>query len=277
MKLLVSGAHGMVASAFLEAKGRNHEVTTLVRGDSPAALQGQWNAVLHAAMRSRPHGYHQDPLQAMADNVGLTHELLLKAIEQGCGHFVLLSSGSVYGDGTKAHKEDDPTPGDGSLYGASKVMAEALARAYASQLPITVLRLYHPYGFGMPAWHLLARLRKALMAGEVINLGVGLTPLLSWLHLDDLVEIIAECLASPPVDGIRILNAAHPEPQLLGHTIQHMAALLQVKPRLEEAATPKPAQAAKTTALVSELGYTPRISLDQGLPGLLANWEESLK
>jgi nucleoside-diphosphate-sugar epimerase len=275
MRILVTGAHGFIARAFLSAQGAKHQVTTLVRGDSPASLHGPWDAILHTAMRSRPHEYHRYPIQAMADNVGLTHELLLKAAEQGCGHFILLSSGSVYGIGQDPKSEEDPAPGDGSLYGASKAMAESLARAYADELPITVLRLYHPYGKGLPSWNLLALLRRTILAGEAITLGKGLTPLLSWLHLDDLLEIIVKCLTAGPAKGVRILNAAHPEPQLLGHTVKLMAEALQVEPRMDEAETPKPAQAANTNSLVDAFGFTPRISLAQGLTGLLANWEES--
>ncbi len=271
MKLLVTGARGFLAQAYLRAAEGRHQVTTLVRGDDPAALTGPVEAMLHAAIRSRPHEYHQDPRGALADNVGLTHELLLKARELGCGHFLFLSTGSVYAPGPGPNQEGDPAPGDGSLYAATKVMAEALVRAYSPRPPATILRLYHPYGPGLPSWHLLARLCRALQEEREISVGAGGTPLMSWLHLDDLVEALEACLGSPPgrEGGPRVLNLAHPQPMLLGEVVERLAAALGVRPRLREEPQPRPAQAARVEALARELGVTPRISLAQGLDTIL--------
>ena len=77
-------------------------------------------------------------------NVNATQRLIEAVREGGLSRFVFASSSSVYGDAKKfPTTEDDPTTPH-SPYGVTKLAAELLCRAYASNfgVPVTALRYF---------------------------------------------------------------------------------------------------------------------------------------
>src|SRR5579859_5909173 len=83
-------------------------------------------------------------------NVAATWNLLEWAIRHEARHFVFFSSGGVYGYAKdRPWSEVDPTNPIG-FYGHTKLMAEDLTRAFqdTTKLPVTVIRLFFPYGEG---------------------------------------------------------------------------------------------------------------------------------
>ena len=82
----------------------------------------------------------------MTCNVLATQRLLESAANAGIGHFIHISTSSVYGRYATGNEESSLQPI--SPYGITKLAAEHLCRAYAEigNLPYTILRLYSVYG-----------------------------------------------------------------------------------------------------------------------------------
>ena len=82
----------------------------------------------------------------MTCNVQATQRLLEAAVQARIGHFLNVSTSSVYGRVATGDEASSLSPV--SPYGITKLAAENLCRAYAMKddLPLTVLRLFSVYG-----------------------------------------------------------------------------------------------------------------------------------
>lgn len=138
MKVLVTGAEGMVGSAVAEiCSGSGDRVTaagrrTLDITDREAVRmtigEGQFDAVINCAAYTDVDGAESDPEAAAAVNA-FGVEKLAEACAEGDCRFVTISTDYVF-DGRKgaAYDESDPTSPE-SVYAATKVKGESLARA----------------------------------------------------------------------------------------------------------------------------------------------------
>ena len=194
MKVLVTGANGFVGHHLVEALLKSkHEVVAACRPateqpgrwlEMPStrlravplelgsdesiedALSAQPDAIVHLAAVAYSRDAVRDPRQAWDVNVGGTARLLAAvAARSRASTVVVTSSAEVYGVGEpRPRVETDPTRPT-SVYGASKLAAEAAA-AHASAawgLPVIVVRPFPATGPGqtnrlIPNW--LAALRN---------------------------------------------------------------------------------------------------------------------
>jgi UDP-glucose 4-epimerase len=104
------------------------------------------------------HGLAQ-PRKDVEQNLLATHNVLEAMREHGASRIVFSSTGAVYGDATLLPTpEDAPFPVQTSLYGASKVAAEALLSAYA-----------HGYGFRCSIFRFVSMLGPRYTHGHVFD------------------------------------------------------------------------------------------------------------
>jgi nucleoside-diphosphate-sugar epimerase len=155
MRILVTGAAGLIASAVAARLRGEHDVTGLdlrrapevgllhdIR--SPLRLDG-YDAVLHVAALHAPHVGHASEAEFRAVNVNATARLLDAALAAGVARFVYTSSTSVYGhalepaNGRAAWIDEDVEPAPRDIYDETKLEAEALVRA--SGIPSAILRM----------------------------------------------------------------------------------------------------------------------------------------
>lgn len=118
-------------------------------------LDGKFDYIIHAASNADPKMFAEDPVGTMTANFTGACNLLENARERGCGRFLFVSSGEVYGqyDGkTDAFGEDysgrvDFTEPRG-CYPSAKRAAENLAACYAYQYGVdtVTVRPSHTYG-----------------------------------------------------------------------------------------------------------------------------------
>lgn len=165
MKVLVTGADGCVGGAIAEQlRSSGYEVHGLVYGRDPidaqesrldlrdpAALStlqaGPFGVVFHAAANVDP----TIPAKAMFDiNLGGTINVLRWAKQQGCSHFVQISSVSVYGNKARGSNRTEASTARsrrvGLPYSRSKAAAEI--EVEQSGIPYTILRLPMVIGKG---------------------------------------------------------------------------------------------------------------------------------
>ena len=158
MKVLVTGADGCVGGAIAEQlRDSGYEVHGLVYGREPmdanesridlrdpATLStleaGPFDVVFHAAANVDP----SVPAKTMFDiNLGGTINLLRWVKQQGCSHFVQISSVSVYGNKASGRNRSEASTTRsrylGLPYSRSKAAAEI--EVERSGVPYTILRL----------------------------------------------------------------------------------------------------------------------------------------
>lgn len=165
---------------------------------------GRFDAVIHGATDSSPQAA-ANPSLLLAEMIDGTRRVLDSiANAGGCRHFLLLSSGAVYGDqpaSTPALKEDAGLAGDplirGNAYGEGKRIMEMLCACRADKdLPAPVVaRCFAFLGPHLPAHLAPAQfLRDALAGGPIVLRGDGL-PLRSYLYAADLAVWLLALLA----------------------------------------------------------------------------------
>ena len=155
MRILVTGAAGLIGSAVAARLRGEHDVTGLdlrpgpevdllhdIR--TPLPLDG-YSAVVHVAGLHAPHVGRASDAEFRAVNVDATARLLDAALAAGVARFVYTSSTSVYGhalepaNGRAAWIDEDVEPQPRDIYDQTKFEAEALVRA--SGVPSAILRM----------------------------------------------------------------------------------------------------------------------------------------
>lgn len=164
---------------------------------------GRFGAVIHGATDSSPQAA-ADPSLLLAGMIDGTRRVLDSLAAAGCRHFLLLSSGAVYGDqpaSMPALKEDTGLAGDplnpGNAYGEGKRIMEMLGscRAGAGLPAPVVARCFAFLGPHLPGHLAPAQfLRDALAGGPIVLRGDG-TPMRSYLYAADLAVWLLTLLA----------------------------------------------------------------------------------
>jgi UDP-glucuronate 4-epimerase len=190
-------------------------------------------------------------------------------------HLVYASSSSVYGDrpvSNSAFSEVDRVDEPVSLYAATKRACELMSTTYARLygLPQSGLRFFTVYGpEGRPDMAYYSFTRK-IMAGEPIEVyGEGQMKR-DFTYIDDIVDGIVAVLDLPPQPGMnRILNIGNDRPELLMRFIE----IIEEALGCEANKIMRPMQPGDVTATWADIsqiraltGYTPKVSLDVGLP-----------
>ena len=145
MRILVTGAAGLIGSAVAAELRQTHEVVGLdLRSGPQVDLPGDirsahslagFDAVVHVAALHAPHVGSASGSEFRSVNVDATARLLDAALGAGVGRFVFTSSTSVYGhalepaDGLAAWIDERTEPRPRDIYDETKLAAEALVRA----------------------------------------------------------------------------------------------------------------------------------------------------
>lgn len=295
MRILLTGASGFIGGRLLPVLAREHTVTALVRRPPAQPLPGvryclqdltapldhtalpaAVDAVIHqAALIDADHATADaDPFLV---NVVATQRLLEYAARAGATLFVHASTGGVYGCSPHPLTEDSPLhPMD--RYSLTKAQAELAVEASRYTVPdrayaTVILRYFFPYGVGTP--NPIPRYVEAAVRGDPIALPEGGGPRFNPLHIDDAV---AATLAALTLTTDTVLNIAGTEITTFGEIARLAAARAGHDLRL----TTLPAHAvipyyrshlvADITRMQTQLGFTPRIPLADGLAELLSNY-----
>ncbi len=202
-------------------------------------------------------------------NVLGTQRLLEACAAADMPRLVFASSSSVYGAGTgKSSRETDP-PLPLSPYGVSKLAAERLCLAYASQrgaaTSIIALRYFTVYGPRQRPDMALSRIMRAALSGRAMLLyGTG-AQRRDFTYISDAV---AATIAAASADAqAEVINVASGQSVPLSDARKAIARLsgAEVPARRRVA---QPGDVGATTADLARagelLGYQPQVDLDEG-------------
>jgi UDP-glucose 4-epimerase len=227
---LVDAGHDVIAAGHdgerIPASGGQAFVLDLAARDWPELPRVE--AVVHLAQANVPFPDGADALFAV--NAAATQRLLEHARRTGVRHFVLASSGSVYGTSAEPLTEESPLAAR-DFYSATKVAAERLTEAYAQHLGTTILRLFVPYGPGQVR-RMLPRLAERIRAREPILLNREGRPRMNPVYVDDVSRVVLRALDGDR--GAGVLNVAGDDVIDIRGVSELIGEILDVEPEFEQ-------------------------------------------
>jgi UDP-glucuronate 4-epimerase len=247
------------------------------RGALDRALAGRpIEALIHLAARAGVQPSLRDPALYMDVNVTGTIHVLEAARAAGIARVVVASSSSVYGDSDRVPFREGASEGTpASPYGASKRAMEIAARTHAELhgMTVTALRFFTAYGPRQRPDMAIHKFARRIARGEPIQLfGTGDTRR-DYTYVSDVVDGIVRAIGREG-DRYREYNLGREESVTLAELIAALERALG-KAALREHRPEQPGDMRVTAAdsgrARAELGYAPRVSIDEGL-GEFARW-----
>lgn len=226
MRVVVAGASGYVGKHVLMAAPAGAELFALARsrgdddggpvewvdcdlscGGSLEHFPETADVVIHLAQSPAPSDFSEAP--ATVDvNVGGTARLLDYARRAGVRRFVLASTATVYSPSTEPLHEGSAVGGS-SLYAASKLAAETVARAYGELFGVTALRIFTVYG-PRQTGRLIPLIVERVLSGKAVVLKGEDGLLLSPVHVHDVARAIWAA-AADETKGYDVVNVGGPD------------------------------------------------------------------
>jgi len=250
---------------IIEGELRSYErVHSAVRGMDVVLHQG--------ALPSVPRSV-QDPLTTSAVNIEGTLNVLLAARDAGVQRVVAASSSSVYGNGGTLPRTETQMPEPLSPYAVAKLAAERYCASFfhVYGMETVALRYFNVFGPRQDPTSQYAavvpRFIRAIGLGEPVTIYGDGEQTRDFTYVRNVVD--ANLLAADR-DGIggSILNVATGRRVSINELTDLIGEILGVEPKKEylpERTGDVRASWADVTAAAELLGWTPRVSLEEGL------------
>lgn len=231
------------------------------------------SVVFHlAALVGIPYSY-VSPHAYVHTNINGGLHLLDAARAVGVARVVVTSTSEVYGSAQRVPMDESHPVNCQSPYAATKAAADQLAISYhrAFQLPVTIARPFNVYGPRQSARALVPAIATQVLAGHAdIRLG-HLHPTRDFTFVDDTVRAFLAVAQEDAFIG-RFVHIGTGEEVSCGQLAATIAQVANRHVRLvEDDARKRPASSEVTrlvcdsTVLRSATGWTPEVSLQEGL------------
>ena len=247
-------------------------------------LEGPLDNILHFASPASPIDYLEMPIQTLKVGSLGTHKAL--GLAKGKKARLLLASTSeVYGD-PLVHPQPEDYYGNVSpigprgVYDEAKRFAEAITMAYHRYhgIDTRIARIFNTYGprMRMHDGRVVPAFLCQALKGEALTVFGDGTQTRSFCYVSDLIEGIYQLLMSDEVDPVNIGNPAEMSVLEFAQEIIRIvgsASTIILKPLPQD--DPKVRQP-DISKIKRVLGWTPTVSLQEGLTKTLAYFKEQL-
>lgn len=238
------------------------------------ALEGR-DAVVHAAALIDVEESIEKPLLYLDNNALGTATVAKACVDAGVKRLIYISSAAVYGDPIKLPIDEDHPTRPLSPYGLSKLIGEQVvdlfSRVYG--LEYVVLRLFNVYGPGQTSAY------AGVITRFVARVKANLPPIIygdgeqtrDFVNVRDVCGAVELALVTDHVNEIYNIGSG------AATRIKDLAKLVTKLAGVEGEpiyAAPRPGDIRHSCADISKariyLGFTPRVSLEEGLKELLS-------
>ena len=232
------------------------------------------DATVHLAARAGVRPSILDPVLYTSVNLDGTTRLLEACRRYEVRRFLFGSSSSVYGNNEKVpFTESDPVDRPISPYAATKKAGELLCHGYHHLfgMKVACLRFFTVYGPRQRPEMAIHKFARVLASGgEVEQFGDGDTAR-DYTYVSDIVNGIL--LALDRCSSYHIWNLGGARTVTLKELVEKIARGLEAEPRVRILPS-QPGDVERTWADVTsarrDLGWEPRVSLDEGLARFIA-------
>jgi UDP-glucose 4-epimerase len=255
-------------SSLIGQPGFQFIESTIQACDLPRLLADRTHVFHLAAQAGVRKSWGRDFGVYTVNNIEATQVLLEACVGQPLAKLVYSSSSSVYGDEVELPMREDALPQPVSPYGVSKLAAEQLCYLYFSNfaVPTVSLRYFTVYGPRQrPDMGFHKFLRAAALGQPISVFGDG-EQTRDFTFVDDVVE--ANVLAATRGVAGRVYNIGGGS-RVTVNEVMAMIGRVSGKPVTISA---DPAQKgdmrhtfADTSRAKTDLGFTPRVQLEEGL------------
>jgi UDP-glucuronate 4-epimerase len=258
----------------IETLGKKFE---FVRGDvtDRAALDGllgrvKFDQIVHLAARAGVRPSLEQPALYQRVNVEGTVNLLEAARTNGVKKITIASTSSVYGLNSKVpFAESDPIFSAISPYAASKLACEALGHVYHHLygMDVVMLRFFTVYGQRQRPDLAIYKFAKLITAGKPIPVFGDGSAARDYTFISDILDGIMACTQKK--FGFEIFNLGESQIVQLNQMIALLEDALGKKAVIDRQPL-QPGDVPLTFADISkardQLGYQPRVRVEQGIP-----------
>jgi dTDP-glucose 4,6-dehydratase len=283
----VIGMDNMVTgSATNLACLKDSERFTLLRHDVSKfiSVDGPLDAVFHFASPASPVDYLQLPIQTLKVGSLGTHNTLGLARHKDA-RFLLSSTSEVYGD-----PQVNPQPesywghvspvGPGGFYFVAKRFAEAMTMAYNRHhgMDTRIVRIFNTYGPRMRPndGRVVSNFIVQALRGQPITVYGDGSQTRSFCYVDDQIEGIMRLFERGGSDPVNIGNPAEfTVSQLADLVIRLTGSPSKIEYRPLPVDDPR-VRCPDISKAKRELGWEPRISLEEGLARTIEHFRENL-
>ena len=293
MQVALIGGTGLIGTASAEALlAAGHAVTLISRrppehpvgsADWQAGDIGDAGAIRAALESARPDAVlhlaaylqfacEQNPAEAVRVNVDGTLNVLEACRELRIPRLVFGGSIASYGERNDLMREDDPPVAATGLYGMTKRLGEMLGARYAALHGLTFVSLRYGGVFGpvevKSAGMALVRqrIKETARGKDVVVEGASGRERSHLTHVIDAAGATAAALTHP-LPAHQVYNVAGPETNYLSLEEMH-AAVRRLAPDAGRAlfmGQGKSSGPVDTRRLREDLGFEPKVSVEQGL------------
>jgi dTDP-glucose 4,6-dehydratase len=255
-----------------------HDVTNYIYVDGPVDF------VLHWASPASPIDYLELPIPTLKVGALGTHKALGLAKAKGA-RFVLASTSEVYGDPLEHPQREtywgnvNPV-GPRGVYDEAKRFAEAMTVAYHRYhgLDTKIVRIFNTYGPRMRIndGRAVPTFISQALGGEDLTIFGSGQQTRSFCYISDLVDGIYRLMRSETNDPVNIGNPDEMTIEAIARTIIEMTrSKSKIAYRSLPTDDPKVRQPDITRARTL-LGWTPKVSLEQGLTSTIEYFQNKL-
>jgi UDP-glucose 4-epimerase len=209
MKILITGATGLVGSNLKERLRDTHEVVGLSRREgfnllnkeATATFIEQWkpDVVYHLAANAAEARGQVSPIDMTERNLNIFLHVLVPSMNVGVKKFIYTSSVAVYGEAEVPYSEDDICkPKD--VYGVNKLACEQILKILAKghNLDYTIFRPHNIYGphqdMSNPYKNVVALFMRNIMENKEITIFGEGKMRRAFSYVDDVVDVLVEAL-----------------------------------------------------------------------------------